>query len=242
MSSKAQFPDEKNASGQFVRQADAFREWISSDGSTPYPAAKGRYHLYISLACPWASRTFIVRKLKGLERAIGVTVVDPIRDERGWAFRKGPGHSLDPVNGFSFLSEAYTATHPQYRGRVTVPVLWDKQTRRIVSNSEDDICRMFNNAFGAFSEKKVDLFPPEIEAEHRQLAAFVYENINPFHSFNPRARAGRDFLSRTLKNPAESFNPRARAGRDLARCALSSAIPAFQSTRPRGARRDTLVT
>jgi len=178
MTSKAQFPAEQNASGEFVRQADALREWISNDGSTPYPGVKGRYHLYISLACPWASRTFLVRNLKGLQRVIGMTVVDPIRDKRGWAFRKGPGHSRDPVNGFSFLREAYTATVPQYRGRVTVPVLWDKQTRRIVSNSEDDICRMFNNAFGALSKTKVDLFPPDIEAEHRQLAAFVYKNIN----------------------------------------------------------------
>src|ERR1051325_8413210 len=178
MASKAQFPDEQNKSGEFVRQEDAFRDWISNDGSTPYPAVAGRYHLYISLACPWACRALIVRKLKGLERAIGMTVVDPIRDERGWAFRKGPGYSPDPVNGFSFLREAYTATDRQYRGRVTVPVLWDKQTQRIVNNSEDDICRMFNNAFGAFSHKKFDLFPKEIEAEHRKLSAFVYDNIN----------------------------------------------------------------
>src|SRR6266508_3143516 len=123
---KAQFPSEQSESGEFQRQEDAFREWISADGSTPYPAVAGRYHLYISLACPWASRTFIVRKLKGIERAVGVTVVDPIRDERGWAFRKGPGYSFDPLNGFSFLREAYIATDPKYRGRVTVPVLWDK--------------------------------------------------------------------------------------------------------------------
>src|SRR5947207_14586620 len=100
MTSKAQFPDEQNESGEFVRQEDGFRDWISNDGSTPYPAAAGRYHLYISLACPWASRTLIVRILKGLANAIGVTVVDPIRDERGWAFRDGPGYSKDPINGF----------------------------------------------------------------------------------------------------------------------------------------------
>src|SRR6266513_6137015 len=94
---KAQFPDEETKSGEFKRQEDTFRECISNDRSTPYAAEAGRYHLYVSLACPWASRTFIVRKLKGLERAIGVTVVDPIRDERGWAFRKGPGYSKDPI-------------------------------------------------------------------------------------------------------------------------------------------------
>ena len=117
---KAQFPDEETKSGEFKRQEDAFREWISNDGSTPYAAEAGRYHLYVSLACPWASRTVIVRKLKGLEDAIGLTVVDPVRDDLGWAFRDtsgkippgAPFESTDPINGFQFLSEAYTATDP----------------------------------------------------------------------------------------------------------------------------------
>src|SRR5215472_7697063 len=107
MCAKAQFPDEQAGEGEFERQEDAFRDLVSSDNSTAYPAAAGRYHLYISLACPWASRTLIVRNLKGLQAAIGATVVDPIRDDRGWAFREGLGFSRDPVNGFSFLSEAY---------------------------------------------------------------------------------------------------------------------------------------
>src|SRR6266581_6972036 len=109
---------EQTASGEFKRQEDSFREWISNDGSTAYPAATGRYHLYVSLACPWASRTIIFRKLKGLEDVIGMTVVDPIRDERGWAFRDpsgkiplgAPFESTDQINGFQFLSEAYKAT------------------------------------------------------------------------------------------------------------------------------------
>src|SRR5438874_9977846 len=122
---KPQFPSEQSDSGEFQRQEDAFREWISNDGSTSYPAVADRYHLYVSLACPWASRTVILRKLKGLEETIGLTVVDPIRDERGWAFRDGPGYSTDPVNRFQFLSEAYFATDPKFDGRVTVPVLWD---------------------------------------------------------------------------------------------------------------------
>ena len=123
MSTKAQFPEEQSAEGEFERQEDAFRDFVSADGSTPYPAIAGRYHLYISLACPWASRTLIVRHLKTLKDVIGVTVVDPVRDERGWAFRDGPGYSHDPVNGFKFLSEAYAATDPNFDGRVTVPVL-----------------------------------------------------------------------------------------------------------------------
>ena len=178
MSAKAQFPKEQSDTGEFQRQEDAFREWVSPDGSTAYPAAAGRYHLYISLACPWASRTLILRNLKGLQDAVGVTVVDPVRDERGWAFREGPGYSRDPINGFEFLSEAYAATDPSFDERVTVPVLWDKQTRRIVNNSEDDICRMFNDAFPAFGKPDVTLFPQEIAREHTEVSRFIYENVN----------------------------------------------------------------
>ena len=172
-------PSEHTGSGEFQRQEDVFREWISTDGSTSYPAAAGRYHLYVSLACPWASRTVIFRKLKGLENAIGITVVDPIRDERGWAFRHGPGYSIDPINGFKFLSEAYAATNANFDGRVTVPVLWDKETKKIVNNCEDDICRMFNDTFNAVARNKdVDFFPNEIEAEHAKLCDFLYDNVN----------------------------------------------------------------
>ena len=182
---KPQFPTEQSDSGEFQRQEDAFREWISNDGSTAYPAAADRYHLYVSLACPWASRTIIFRKLKGLEDAIGMTIVDPIRDEKGWAFRDpsgkippgAPFESTEPINGFHFLSEAYKATNPDFDGRVTVPVLWDKETKKIVNNCEDDICRMFNNVFNHFARKKdVDLFPKEIE--HAKLCDFVYDNVN----------------------------------------------------------------
>jgi putative glutathione S-transferase len=178
MAAKAQFAAEESESGEFVRQEDAFRDWVSADGSTAYPPAAGRYHLYVSLACPWASRTVIARKLLGLETAIGMTVVDPVRDERGWAFRDGSGFSRDPVNGFDFLKEAYTATTPSFDGRATVPVLWDKQTRRIVNNSEDDICRMFNDAFRAFGETEIDLFPNDIADEQSRLSQFIYEKIN----------------------------------------------------------------
>jgi len=197
---KAQFEKEQSDSGEFQRQEDAFREWISADGSTPYPAVTGRYHLYVSLACPWASRTVIFRKLKGLEDTIGMTVVDPIRDEKGWAFRDPDKKwddtevippSTDPVNGFHYLSEAYAATDPNFDGRVTVPVLWDKETKRIVNNCEDDICRMFNDAFNAVALNKelvlseaqrtrtdVDFFPKEIAQEQEKLSDFLYENVN----------------------------------------------------------------
>src|SRR5919206_146487 len=126
-----QFPAETNARGAFVRQAYSIRDRITADGSSGFRAEPGRYHLYVSLACPWAHRAIIVRRLLGLEDVISMSVVDPIRDERGWAFRNGPGHSTDPVNGFAFLSEAYHATDPAYTGRYTVPCIWDRVTCRL---------------------------------------------------------------------------------------------------------------
>src|SRR5438105_10050333 len=180
---KAQFEKEQSESGEFQRQADAFRNWISSDDTKGYPAVADRYHLYISLACPWASRTLIARKLLGLEKVIGLTVLDPVRDERGWAFRDSnsgssggtdsgePFASTDPINGFHFLAEAYQLTDPNFDGRVTVPALWDKQKRRIVNNCEDDICRMFNDPFRALAQnKETDLFPKDIAVEQEKLS------------------------------------------------------------------------
>jgi len=171
-----QFPDEQDADGDFERQEDAFRALIARDG--PHPPAAGRYHLYVSLACPWASRTVIVRKLKGLETVVGLTVLDPIRADLGWAFRAGAGFSTDPVEGFKYLSEAYALSDPDFRGRVTVPVLWDRELRRIVNNSEDDICRIFNSAFGKLAKGSVDLFPTDIEKAHTKLAQTIYEDVN----------------------------------------------------------------
>jgi len=164
--------------GAFKRQEDAFRDWIRRDGSTPYSPVPNRYHLYISLACPWACRTLIVRNLKRLETVVSCSVLDPIRtDEEGWAFREGPGFSRDPVNGFSLLKEAYFASEPGYRGRWTVPVLWDRQTRRIVNNSEDDICRMFNDEFPQAAASP-DLFPRDLEREQAELSGTIYETVN----------------------------------------------------------------
>ncbi len=178
MSVKAQFPAEQSAAGEFERQEDAFRGWVSADGSSGFPAEAGRYHLYVSLACPWAHRTVIVRRLQELEDAIGMTVVDPIRDERGWRFGEGPGFSPDPVNGFTFLSEAYLAKDPSYRGRVTVPVLWDKATRSIVSNSDDDIMRMLETEFAAFASNAYDFYPAPYRAEIDALNEKIYREVN----------------------------------------------------------------
>lgn len=174
-----QFPDEQNSDGTFARQDDAFRDWVTAGGESGYPAEAGRYHLYVSYACPWAHRTIIVRKLKKLEDVVSMTVVDPIRDERGWAIRDVPGASpRDDVNGFSFLSEAYAASDGDYRGRVTVPVLWDKQTKRIVSNSDDDIMRMFETQFEAFADPSLELYPRRIAAQIDKLNAHIYDTLN----------------------------------------------------------------
>jgi len=171
------FPREADRSGRFVRQESVFRDWVTADGSSGYPAAAGRYHLYVSLACPWASRTLIVRRLKRLEEAIGLTVLDPLRDERGWRFT---AEEPDPVNGFAFLSEAYRASDPAFDGRVTVPVLWDKARGRIVNNESADIVRMLNGAFDALPgvATEVDLYPEPLRDEIDALNARIYETVN----------------------------------------------------------------
>jgi putative glutathione S-transferase len=175
---KGQFPDESGEDGNFERQEDAFRDLISADGSTPFTPDPGRYHLYVSLACPWAHRALIVLKLKGLGESVSASVVDPIRDDRGWAFRDGPGHGPDPVNGFTFLKEAYLASDPAFTGRVTVPVLWDRMKKRIVNNSEDDICRIFNDVLAPPGHEGPDLFPDDLADEQKRLSEEIYEYIN----------------------------------------------------------------
>jgi len=169
---------EINKQGAFVRQEDRFRQWVTADGSSAYPAVAGRYHLYVSLACPWAHRTIIMRKLKGLENIIGMTAVDPVRDERGWAFRNGLGCSEDPIKGFRYLSEAYRATDPEFNDRVTVPALWDKKTGKIINNSEDDILRMFNSAFDALTDVKTDYYPALLRGEIDYLNNLIYPTVN----------------------------------------------------------------
>ncbi len=166
-----------SAKGEFVRAAYPFRGRITADGSSGYPAEAGRYHLYISWACPWAQRTAIVRKLLGLDDVISLSVVDPLRDGRGWAFREGEGHGLDPVNGFSFLREAYEATEPGYDGHISVPVLWDKLQGRIVSNNFPDITIDLDTQFRRWAND-VELYPAELRAEIDEINALVYERVN----------------------------------------------------------------
>ncbi len=179
MTVTGQFPAETSAAGAFVRQKYSIRGRITADGSSGFPAAAGRYHLYVSLACPWAHRAIIVRRLLGLEETISMTVVDPVRDERGWAFRDGPGHSADGVCGFQFLSEAYLLTDPEYTGRYTVPCIWDRETKRLVTNNYPDITIDFETQFGAFQKPGApDLYPAALREEIDRVNEVVYQDVN----------------------------------------------------------------
>ena len=169
---------EISPSGSFVRQEYSIRDRITADGSSGFAAEPGRYHLYVSLACPWAHRSIIARKLLGLEDTLSLSVVDPIRDERGWAFREGHGHGPDPVNGFSFLSEAYLATDPDYTGRYTVPCVWDRETKRLVTNNFPDITIDLETQFGAYARPGVDLYPEHLRDDIDAVNAVVYEDVN----------------------------------------------------------------
>jgi glutathionyl-hydroquinone reductase len=164
--------------GAFKRPPYPFQGRITADGSSGYRAEPGRYHLYISWACPWAHRSAIVHQLKGLEEIVTLSAVDPVRDGRGWAFRQGPGHSLDPVNGFVLLRDAYEATEPGYEGHISVPVLWDRKTAKIVSNNFPDITIDLATQFEAWANTSVDLYPEALRPEIDAVNALVYENIN----------------------------------------------------------------
>lgn len=167
--------DTEATAGEFVRTQPVFRNWITTDGSSLYPAESGRYQLYVSLACPWAHRTLIIRALKKLEAVIPVSIVEPVMSDQGWTF----GSTLpDHANGYSYLHQLYTAARADYSGRVTVPVLWDTATHTIVSNESADIIRMLNSVFNAFGDSSIDLYPLELREEIDRINAFIYENIN----------------------------------------------------------------
>ena len=174
--SKAQFPDETDESGAFVRQQSVLRQKVSADGSSSFPAESGRYHLYVSLACPWASRAVIFRKLKGLEDVIGLTVVDPVRYDRGWLFT---ADEPDPINGFEYLAEAYKLSEPGFDGRVTVPLLWDRKQNTAVNNESSEVIRMLNSEFNEWAgDPDLDLYPEALRVEIDRINDRVYHGIN----------------------------------------------------------------
>lgn len=155
-----------------------FQGRISADGSSSWQAESGRYHIYVSWSCPWAQRAAIVRKLKGLENVISLSAADPIRDGRGWAFRTGENSDVDHINGFRFLEEAYEETEPGYDGLVTVPVVWDKKTRKIVSNNFPDITVDLNSAFNEWAESDIDLYPEDLRKEIDERNDWLMKRIN----------------------------------------------------------------
>jgi putative glutathione S-transferase len=174
----AQFAPEMASKGEFRRQPNHFRDRVTADGSSGYPAEPGRYHLIVSLACPWAHRSIIARRLYGLEDAISLTVVDPIRDERGWGFTLSPGDK-DPVSGAAYLSELYERTDPSYRGRWTVPTLWDAKTGRVVSNDYPQLTLDLATEWRALHRSGApDLYPAELRGEIDALNADVYRDVN----------------------------------------------------------------
>ena len=176
---RAAFAEDKAPDGSFRRLDSYFRDHVTADGSSGYRAEPGRYHLYVSYACPWAHRTIIYRHLKGLEDVISMTVVDPERDERSWAITGAPGTTSDPVNNFTFLSEGYVASDPDFGGRVTVPALWDRERKRIVNNESSEIIRMFDTEFDAFAgHPERHYLPEDLRAEIDELNWFVYDNVN----------------------------------------------------------------
>jgi len=179
-----QWYDTKSSGGRFVRKAPQFRNWITADGSAGpsgtggFKAEAGRYHLYVSLACPWAHRTLILRTLKGLESMISVSIVHWYMAEDGWTFEVGDGVAPDTVNGVRLLHELYTKALPDYSGRVTVPVLWDTQTKFIVSNESSEIIRMFSTAFDEIGAEAGDYYPLHLRAEIDHLNERIYETVN----------------------------------------------------------------
>ena len=176
--------DQEKNEGRFIRDASAFRHWVTADGApgpsgaAGFKAEAGRYHLYASYFCPWATRCLIMRKLKGLEDAISLSITDWMMREEGITFHERDGVIGDPIFGAKFLREIYTAAKPDYSGRVTVPVLWDKQKKTIVSNESSEIIRMMNSAFGGVGASGPDYYPAELRREIDVVNELVYDKIN----------------------------------------------------------------
>ncbi|PLR23625.1 glutathione-dependent reductase [Pantoea endophytica] len=164
--------------GGFVRQTSRFRHWISADGSSAFAAEPDRYHLYVALICPWASRTLLARSLKGLDKVISVSVVEPQLGAQGWRFGDYPGADRDWLNKAEYLHELYTRADADFTGRATVPVLWDKKTQTIVNNESADILRMLNCGFGALADDRIDLYPEDLRAEIDALNESIYPRLN----------------------------------------------------------------
>ena len=170
--------DAKTEGGRFVRRRTSFHDTATADGSSGFKAEPGRYHLYVSTACPWAHRTLIFRAVKGLEDVISVSVVHWHMADQGWEFKDGPGCTPDAVNGARYLHQVYTKARPDYTGRVTVPVLWDKREAAIVNNESSEIIRMLNRAFDAWAKPAPDFYPEALRAEIDAVNQPIYDHVN----------------------------------------------------------------
>jgi glutathionyl-hydroquinone reductase len=168
----------KNTDGRFVRSTTRFRDWVTANGKSGFAAEAGRYHLYIAWACPWAHRTAIMRRLKGLEEVIGLSAVGSFMGEDGWAFYDEPGVIPDPVNGAHYLREVYAKAAPDYTGRVTTPVLWDKETGKIVNNESREIVRMLDTEFEGFATTDTNFFSEGLRDDIDAAIDAIYEPIN----------------------------------------------------------------
>jgi putative glutathione S-transferase len=169
---------QKDPKGRFLRNPTTFRNWITADGSSGFKAEVNRYHLYVSYACPWAHRTLIMRQLKGLEEVIGLSIVDPLMADEGWVFSDYPGSIPDTVNGDRYLRDIYAKADPKYTGRVTVPVLWDKQKNTIVNNESREIIRIFDWEFEALAKNKINFCPDELKDKVDETIDAIYQPIN----------------------------------------------------------------
>lgn len=170
--------DQEDEKGRFIRPSTTFRNSVTADGSSGFKAEAGRYHLYISWACPWAQRTAIMRRLKGLEDAIGLSVVGAEIDQNSWEFSDEPGAIPDTVNHTDYLWQLYLKADSKYSGRVTVPVLWDKKTNAIVNNESREIIRMFDTQFNSIAQKDVNFYPEELQTKIDQTIDAIYQPIN----------------------------------------------------------------
>jgi putative glutathione S-transferase len=169
---------EQDNQGKFNRMPTQFRNWIKKDGSSAFTVEQNRYHLYVSLACPWAHRTLMMRNLKGLQDVISVSIVDPEMGENGWNFSEDPGCIPDIVNSCNYLRELYLKANPQYTGRVTVPVLWDKPNQHMINNESREIIRMLDVEFEAYSKSGLNLYPEELQEQIDQTIDAIYQPIN----------------------------------------------------------------
>jgi putative glutathione S-transferase len=217
----------RDDSGEFQREETTFREWVSeprsgsdsraaqprdeADPDAEFPAEPGRYHLYVSYACPWAHRTLLTRALKGLEEVISVDVVDPVRVDQGWEFApEKPGCTPDTVHGSDYLREVYRAADPEYTGRVSVPVLWDREQGTIVNNESEEIAKMLDAAFDEYAERDVTLYPGDLRDDIDEVVADVYETINNgvYKAGFARTQAAYDDAVSTLFDALDRYDDR----------------------------------